>query len=417
NNPSLTDISGISNIIGSDGQLLYVAPEQYDVKANQELKFCSAVWNLHDSNGDIDDDMTLVCGEGAPLTEAEQLRAVMDEKCSVSFAQFADNFDESTGVYSTSLDCSYKQMNDEDLMKFSIVNEIKGSFSLNNNNLTNLDGLSNLMAVGGYFYLHDNNISDINGIINLASVGGTFDISHNNIADLDGALSLVGIGGSVKIYNNSNLVDVSGLANIVGLDGQKIYIDPVDYAIKAASGTSLCSAIWDIYDTQENIPDDMSKLCEGYNYVPTDANKLRDILGKRCNIDSSTFYNKFADDSGIYNGSIQCYDVTEDELDDFAALLEVNGDFSLNNSSATTLNGLVRLKSVTGNLSIEDNAALIDISGLSNVQGVSGKKLIIDDASQYQIKADSTKPFCSTSWNIYQGTENVIDDLSLVCNQ
>ena len=416
NNPALTDISGVSNIVGSDGQVLYITQNQYDVKANQELKFCSTTWNLYDSNGDIADDMILVCGEGIGLTDVQELRAVMEQKCSVSYAQFANNFDEATGIYSTSLDCSYKQMNDEELMKFSIVHEIQGSLSINDNNLTHLNGLSNLITISGYFYLHNNNIMDTSGLNSLTSIGGIFDISRNMMSDIDGIMNLANVDGVVKVYHNANLVDIAGLGNVVGMDGKKIYIDPIVYSVKIPNSATLCSSVWDIYDTQSNIPDDMSKLCEGYNYVPTLSDKLRDILGKRCEIDSLTFYNSFAEDSGIYNGSIRCRGVTDEEMNNLEGLLEVNGNFMLEDSEVTTLDGLIRLKSVTGDLSIQNNTELTDINGVSNVRGFSDKKLIIDDLNQYDVKADSTKAFCSTAWDIYDGVNNIGDDMGKVCN-
>lgn len=417
NNPYLTDISGISNIAGKDGQILYVSPDQYEVKANQELKFCSVTWDLRDSAGDITDDMTLVCGEGAALTDVQKLRALMDKKCSVSYSQFANNFEESTGIYSTSIDCSYRELTDEDLMKFTIVNEIQGSLSVNDNNLTNLDGLSNLTSIGGYFYLHNNHITDTSGLSNLVNIGGTLDISHNMISNLDGIYSLSTISGAIKIYYNDNLLDISGLSNITAIDGKKIYIDQVDYSVKVPLVMAMCSSVWDIYNSEENIPDDMSKLCEGYNYTPTLTDKLRDLLGKRCDIDSLTFYNRFADDSGIYNGDISCQGVQDEEMTDFSALIEVHGSFALEQGDITNLDGLIRLKKVTGELSIQSNSSLIDIAGLVNVQGVDNKKLIIDDPNQYQVKPDKASSFCNTSWDIYQGTVNSTDDLSFVCSQ
>ncbi len=137
----------------------------------------------------------------------------------------------------------------------------------------------------------------------------------------------------------------------------------------------------------------MSKLCNGYNYVPTNADRLRDLLGKRCTIDSSVFYNRFAEDSSIYNGDIKCQSITDEEMTDFAGLFEVHGNFAIENSSISTLDELIRLKNVTGTLSIWDNADLRDISGISNVLGIDNQKLIIDDTEQYDIKANNTKEY------------------------
>ena len=416
-NTDLTDISGASNIAGKDGQILYINSNQYEVKANENLKFCSTGWNLHDTNGDIADDMNLVCGAGSELTDVQKLRAMMEEKCTVSFSQFADNFDEDTGVYTGSLDCSYNKLNNDELIHFTLINQITGSLSINDNNLTQIDGLTNLTDIGGYFYLQNNKIEEISGLNGLVSVGGTLDISNNNMLDVDMLSNLTTISGALKIYLNSNLVDIYGLSNIIGIDGKKIYIDNVDYTTKATSDGALCEAQLDIYDVAGNIEDDMSKLCDGYNYVPNNADRLRDLLGKRCAIDSTTFYNNFADDSGIYNGNIKCQSVSDEELIGFAGLFEVHGNFTIKDSDITTLDELIRLKNVTGTLSIQNNTKLIDIDGISNALGVDGQKLIIDDTNQYDIKADNSKDFCATIWNIYDGETHIVNDMSKVCNQ
>jgi len=415
NNPNLIDISGVSNIVGSDGKVLYITPNQYTTKANSSLKFCSATWDLKDINGDIDDNMTLVCSAGFALTQAEQLRSVMELKCSVSYTQFAAHFDEATGVYDTSLDCAYQELTDDDLLKFTILNEIQGSFSINDNNLTNLDGLSNLSSIGGYFYLYNNKITDISGLSSLTTVNGLFNISYNQMFNLDGLASLTTVQGIVKIYHNTNLEDISGLTNLIGVDGKKIYIDNTGYAVKADSAGSLCVSRWDLYDMTGNIADDMRTLCDGYTYVASDADRLRDVLGKRCNIDSLTFYSNFVESTGTYNGNINCTALQDAEMSGFAGLLEVNGNFAVEDSNITTVEELIRLKSVTGSLSIQNNTDLTDIHGLSNALGVDGQKLIIDDATQYDVKADETLDFCLTGWDIYTGTVNSANDMTMVC--
>ena len=396
--------------------MLYITPNQYTTKADDTKKLCSTIWDLRDDNGNIDDNMSLVCDRSDTPTEMQLFRNTLNTKCSVSYAQFVDYFDETTGVYSTSIDCSYHQLTDTDLLTFKLMKEIKGSLSLNDNNLTNLEGLNNLQSIGGYFYLYNNKIADVGGLVNLTTINGRFDISNNAVTNLDTLIGLHKVQGTVHIDNNNNLQDISGLSNIIGSNGKKIYIDTREYVVKADSTLDFCAVRWDIYDKTGNVIDDMSRLCEGYMYVPSDADKLRDILGKRCQVDSQTFYNSFAEDTGIYVGDISCHGVTDSELVGFKALLEVIGNFEIKKSSITTLDELIRLRKVTGTLSIEDNPILIDINGLSNILGVDGHKLIID-TNQYNSKADTTKDFCLTKWDLYDGTTNIENDMSKVCNQ
>ncbi len=263
----------------------------------------------------------------------------------------------------------------------------------------------------------NNKIEDISGLGELVNVDGNFDMSNNSMLDVDMLSNLTTISGELKIYLNSKLSDIYGLSNIVGIDGKKIYIDSTEYSTKAALDGALCEAQWDIYSETENIEDDMSKLCEGYNYEPTNTDRLRDLLGKRCEIDSTTFYSNFADDSGIYNGHIKCQSVTDEEMTGFAGLFEVHGSFAIEDSNITTLDELIRLKNVTGTLSIWSNPSLNDIDGISNVLGVDNQKLVIDDSGQYDVKADNTKDFCAIGWDIYDGVTNIVNDMSKVCSQ
>ena len=416
-NPSLTDISGASNITGNNGQILYIDLDQYTTKANENLEFCQTAWDLRTIDGDIDDNLTLVCGEGTGLTDIQKLRLLLNNKCAISYSQFEDNYETSTGKYNGSIDCSYSQINDEELSTFNILTEITGGFSLDHNDLTNLDGLVNLNKVGGYLYINSNQIGDINGISNLAYVGKTFDISDNNISNLNALFSLNTIGEAFKIYHNNNLEDILGLSNVKGVDGKKIYIDPKEYLTLADLNEAFCSAKWDIYDTNGNIDDNMSKLCEGYSYIPDDEDLLRDVLGKQCSIDSLSFYSNYVVDGGIYTGNITCTNLIDTDMNRFGALLEVNGSLTIENSEITNLDGLYRLKKVTNNVSIWNNSNLTNIQGLSNTLGIANQKLTIDSPYQYEIKADGTKEFCNTQWNLYEGLNDIPNDMRTLCTE
>jgi hypothetical protein len=340
----------------------------------------------------------------------------LDERCSVSYSQFANNFDEDTGVYDGSLDCSHRDMNNSELDTFHIVNEITGSFSINNNKLTNTNGLQNLTTVGRYLYIHNNPIEDLSGLSNLTTVGGDLDLSNMQTVSLDSIANITTVSGSIKIQNNAKLVDISGLGSVSGFDGKKIYIDTDHYEVKANAESPFCSAVWDIYSANGNEDDDMSLVCESYDYQPTDIDQLRDLLGKKCSIDSQTFYTNFEEDTGTYNDDIVCHSLVDDDMNRFSALLKVDGNLILEDNQISTLDGIIRLKEVTGILSIYRNTNLSDIKGISNVAGIDGSRLVIDEATQYSVKADSNKSFCSTQWDIYQGENNIDNDLSQVCS-
>ena len=101
-----------------------------------------------------------------------------------------------TGDYNTNIYCANKGLTDSDLDNYIGLTSVNGDLFLHSNQLTNVNGLSNLTNISGYFYL----------------------------------------------YQNSNLVDLSGLQNITTLGG-KIYINnhPSQFTTKIPTGSWLCN--------------------------------------------------------------------------------------------------------------------------------------------------------------------------------
>src|SRR5690606_2426626 len=58
--------------------------------------------------------------------------------------------------------------------------EISGDLDINNSNITNLNGLSNLTSVGGSLYINSTNLTNLDGLSNLTSIEGDLAISYNN---------------------------------------------------------------------------------------------------------------------------------------------------------------------------------------------------------------------------------------------
>jgi hypothetical protein len=416
-NPSLTDISGLDSIVAADGKRLYLDnTDQYLVKASGNSDFCSSVWDLYTVSGNIADDMSIVCDE-AEETPLIRLRNVLNEKCNTPFAVFADNFDESSGVYTGSIDCAYHGLTNEELSAFSIITEIKGSLSLNNNELSNVDGLSNINAISGYLYLYENQITRLEGLGSLNAIGGDFDLHDNNLSDLAALVTLQSVGGSLSIRHNSGLIDIYGLFNIQAVKGAKLMIDDTaQYISKPDAAARFCSEVWDLYG-EMNIEDDMRKVCEGYDYQPNDVDRFRELLGAKCGIDSLMFYETFDESTGIYEGSIDCSGsgLDSEALQTFKVLMQVSGDFSIANNLLSSLDGIIRLERVGGSLSIDGNADLVNVAGLSNIEGSPGQKLVIDDTRQYSTKADTASPFCSVIWDLFSGSADIDDDMQKVC--
>ena len=103
-----------------------------------------------------------------------------------------------------------------------------GSVSIvQNNSLTNIDGLSNLHYIGGTLSIYDNDIlENIDGLQNLQNFDAFFQISGNpsltNLNGLTNALHSISGGyaiGGFAIFDNDNLVSISGVTNISSVYG------------------------------------------------------------------------------------------------------------------------------------------------------------------------------------------------------
>lgn len=105
------------------------------------------------------------------------------------------------------------------LLKFAGVNDIAGAMSMeikNNNALTNLDGLSSMVAVkAGHFYIEGNfNLQNINGLSKLNLVGNELTIrSNSHLENVDGLSSLEAVAG-LAIEHNNMLTNLNGLSKL-----------------------------------------------------------------------------------------------------------------------------------------------------------------------------------------------------------
>ncbi|MEJ2497166.1 MAG: cadherin domain-containing protein, partial [Sulfurovaceae bacterium] len=278
-NDNLVDISGAKNIIGSYGKLFYINPDQYTQKADANSSMCSATWDLRSPDANIPDDMSQVCeGQEAYVAEPrEELRDTLENKCGISVTTFYTYFN--TGYYASSIDCRNRGLTDDDLLNFKALKSVHGYFYLYGNNLTNVDGLSNLKSVGNnlylysnqltnvdglgaletvgrelrldenqltnvnglsslksvgsHLYLNSNQLTNVNGLSSLISVGGNLSVSNNQLTNVDGLVNLTTLGGYLSLQNNPSLTDISGISNIIGSDGQLLYVAPEQYDVKA----------------------------------------------------------------------------------------------------------------------------------------------------------------------------------------
>jgi len=145
---------------------------------------------------------------------------------------------------------SFTNNNLTDLSFMKGVTSIGSNLYLNDNSLTQVDGLDSLVTVGSHFHIHNNSLTNVDGLMSLESTDGNLWLQNNNLTNLDGLSNLTSVGRSLRIYDNPNLSDISGLKNLAETDPLSINGDDGVYiassqtfTVKAPFGSPFCDAV------------------------------------------------------------------------------------------------------------------------------------------------------------------------------
>lgn len=118
-------------------------------------------------------------------------------------------------------------------------------------NITNLDGLSELVSVGEDFYISSNyNLTDVDGLAALTSVVGSVIIGENSLKNVNGLASLTMVEGSLLFYDEEDLANVDGLAALTSVGGGLSFYN-VD-ALTDVDGLSALTSIGGDLDFTDN---------------------------------------------------------------------------------------------------------------------------------------------------------------------
>jgi Leucine-rich repeat (LRR) protein len=176
------------------------------------------------------------------LSDNIRFTSTIHSKCGYSLDTINSNWDKDNGVWSGDLSCNSKHLTDSDLDAFKVLKKVTSILRLSDNQLTDLNGLSNLISVNE-LYLNNNQLTNVNGLSNLTSVG-SLSLYYNQLTDISGLSNLT--ANKLYIPYNSTLKDISPLAtaNITSL-----YIENSDnpYTTKIAKDSDFCTTTRDIY--------------------------------------------------------------------------------------------------------------------------------------------------------------------------
>lgn len=319
-------------------------------------------------------------------------------------------------------------------------NMVEGSVTINGDDITNLNGLSNLTSIGndlqiGIYNEGNPSLVSLSGLENLTSVGNLKISSNTSLINLNGLNNLTSLWGDINITDNSVLINLSGLERLdtimnlnisnndalsslsglnnltsiigFGIYGSHLHIDDNDALINLNGLENLASLHTGIggWESQITILDnDAMVSLQGIEKMDAETVQGLTITGNSslsicdskviCNILNDTIA-----DVIIENNALGCNnqeEVEEDcnnnclptgfspyfqeEIDNFpskyAGCSEIEGNVSIGSGFITNLDSLYVITTIGGNFSIGGCNNLQGLSGLDNISHIGGNLFI-----------------------------------------
>jgi hypothetical protein len=269
---------------------------------------------------------------------------------------------------------------------YSGCTEIIGDVKIQDNTITNLNGLSVLNSIGGDLTIRYNNIlTSLSGLNNLASIGGNVLIFDNDaISNITGMQNITHINGNLEISMNDELLSLTGLDNLTVVDGY-FWMKHDDKMINLNGLNNLTIIGGDLL-LFEN--DDL------FNFIGLD--KLSSIGG----------YLKIKDN------------VVLTSFEGLDSLISIGGDLIIEESIAlTSLTGIENLTSIGGGISIMYNNELNNLSSLDHVSSIGGDIKIYNNHSLINLSGLDNITSASIA-NLYIHENSLLStcDVKCVCD-
>ena len=282
----------------------------------------------------------------------------------------------------------------EDISALSGITDVQGDVFLSSLPHLSSVNLSNLQSVDGEFRLNNcDDVANIDPLTQLTSVGGDLELDGNqDLADLGdtttrGLCNLSSLGGRLYLYQNANLSDISALdeVTVVGADQAA---EGKDAPIYLQSNPKLGS-LMGLDQVQEIRGDLHIRDCgtaAGYELVDlTELGALTTINGRVYVFGNSELTSLFGASSALEvikgNATGQAVYIQDNpSLIDLAGITGSGGtrvttvaSITINNNDALTdLSGLDGLEDVNGDVYVNNNAAITTFPVLASLTQISG---------------------------------------------
>ncbi len=245
-------------------------------------------------------------------------------------------------------------------------------YSPDDNNIVNLNGLSQITAINGNLSItHNYSLSNFSGLDNLETIGGKLNVQNNwNLTSVSELNSLISIGESVYFDSVDDLVDLNGFASLTSI-GDFLYISYNDGLEEINGFNNLISVggrIWIHNNSTLNIIDGFENLEISDDLLIKTNNNLTSITGFE-NLNSTN-------DFTIYNNELLT------NVNNFNNLETVEGDFNIvSNESLSEMGSFNALTSIGVTLQIRDNLNLLSLPEMNSLATIGERFYIVDNNS------------------------------------
>ena len=288
---------------------------------------------------------------------------------------------------------------------------IEGDVLIRGSDITHLDGLMVLGTIGGELRIYgNNNLLSIVGLQNLTMVTGSLVLEDNkSLPSLSGLEQLTCIGGNLDIIDCDALYDLHGLNNVTGACGDLNILR--NYTLHNLAGLEGMQCVAGHILIARN---DVLTNIEGIGNISAatieEVTIIKNPALSSCAVESISYYLQAPGGAvNIYDNNSCCNNPSEVALSGGFALpclpygnyhfynqLEIDrfatnypgcdvltGTVYIRGPEIISLEGLLPVSAIDGDLIIDQTEALETLSGLENITSVSGSLHIGSDFWYY----------------------------------
>lgn len=311
--------------------------------------------------------------------------------------------------------------NIDNISGFVTLTKVTGDFKFLNNRVANLNGFNNLQSINGSVEIaYNNELIEINALSNLTLVGGDFFISSQELINFDGLSGLTEIPGNFRLgyilglpkltniqglsnlvivgnleISGTQLVNLSGLENITQTIGS-VLITENDALINVEGLNNLTDIGVDLYirnnpmlkqiNSFSNVEKIGRTLTIDSNPGLENINGLASInfVGVGVIIENNESLLEWGEAFQFAEnlGSMDILDNALTTLGGFQNVTNVNFITIIGNENLTTISGFNNLMTIDSQITIKENYSLESITAFSAINSIAKNLIIFDSQIQ-----------------------------------